>query len=183
MEVRSYQHPLSVEDYLHYEADGRQRHEYIAGEVFAMTGASVEHNNIAVRLVTAFAAHVRGGPCRAHISDVKVRIKNNTDDIFYYPDVMVVCGQDGVQPYYVTNPILIVEVLSPATERVDRREKALHYKQLPSLEEYVLVAQEGCEITIQRRKESWQPVVITSPDATVELRSIGLSLPAREIYS
>lgn len=182
MELTARQHPLCVEDYLKYEADGRVRHEYIAGEIFAMTGASVEHNRIAGRIFNAFANHLRGGPCEAYMSDVKVRLKNNMEDIFYYPDVMVACGREGAEKYYIRNPKLIVEVLSPTTEAIDRREKSLHYRQIPSLEEYVLVAQDNCEVTIQRRSEEWQPTILTSPTMTAEFRSIGFSLPLAQIY-
>src|ERR1700687_355781 len=109
-------HPISVEEYLEYEADGRTRHEYIAGEIFAMTGASLEHNLIAGNVFAAVAAHLRGGPCMAFMSDFKLRLKNNMEDIFYYPDVMVACGREGVEKYYLRNPKLIIEVLSPTTE-------------------------------------------------------------------
>lgn len=175
--------PFSVEDYLASEADGRLRHEYIAGEIFAMTGASVEHNIISVNLLTAFTLHLRGGPCRAFMSDVKVRLKNGMDHIFYYPDVMVACGQEGIEKYYLTRPTLIVEVLSPTTEGTDRREKALHYRRIATLEEYVLVAQETCEVTIYRRSDSWSHVTWCSPQDVVEFKSIGLSLPLADIYT
>src|SRR5262245_24095283 len=77
--------PLSVDDYLAYEADARLRHEYIAGEIFAMTGASREHNIIAGNLFNAVSNHMRGGPCQAFMSDFKVRLKNGMDHLFYYP--------------------------------------------------------------------------------------------------
>jgi Uma2 family endonuclease len=183
MHTSPLQPPCSVEDYLAYEAEGRLRHEYIAGEIFAMTGASLVHNIIAGNLFTAFTAHLRGGPYRAFISDVKVRLKNGMDHIFYYPDVVIACGQGGIEKYYLTSPTLIVEVLSPTTEGTDRREKALHYKQIPTLEEYVLVAQESCEVTVYRRTDSWGHATWCSPQDVAEFRSIGLSLPLSEIYA
>ena len=182
MEIAASQSLFSVEDYLKYEADGRVRHEYVAGEIFAMTGASVAHNLIAGNIFTAFSNHLRGGACRAFMSDFKIRLKNNMEDIFYYPDVMVACGREGIEKYYLSNPKLIVEVLSPTTEAIDRREKSLHYRQIPTLEEYVLVAQEGYEVTLYRRSEEWAFTALRSLEATAEFVSIGLSLPLAWIY-
>lgn len=182
MRTTAHRPPLSVEGYLAYEADGRLRHEYIAGEIFAMTGASLEHNIIAGNLFNAFSNQLRGGPSRAFMADFKVRLKNGMDDIFYYPDVMVACGHEGIEKYYLTNPTLIVEVLSPTTEAIDRREKALHYRQLPALEEYALVAQEGNEVTLYRRASNWGCSVVRTLDAIAEFHSIGLSLPLAMIY-
>jgi Uma2 family endonuclease len=183
MNISPRQPPFSIEDYLASEADGRLRHEYFAGEIFAMTGASVEHNIIAGNLFNLVSNHLRGGPCRAFMSDVKVRLKSGMDHIFYYPDVMVACGREGIEKYYISRPTLIVEVLSPTTEAIDRREKALHYRQIPTLEEYVLVAQESCEVTIYRRADSWQHTLWSSLQGVAEFKSIGLSLPLSEIYA
>jgi Uma2 family endonuclease len=116
------------------------------------------------------------------MSDFKVRLEVNREDIFYYPDVRVACGRDGVERYFLRQPALIVEVLSPSTENIDRREKLLNYPQIESLEDYVLVAQETREVTLHRRAEGWAPRVVTAADAVVELRSIGLTLPLARIY-
>ena len=173
---------LSVEDYLRHESDGAIRHEYIGGRVHAMAGTSEAHNTISVNLVSAFHAHLRGGPCKAYMADFKVRVEINREDIFYYPDVMVACQRTGVEQYYLRYPTLLVEVLSPSTENIDRREKLLNYPQIPTVEEYVLVSQETREVTIHRRAEDWTPRLLTSPDAVAEFRSIKLSLPLRQIY-
>lgn len=173
---------LSIEDYLKLETDGRLRHEYVAGETFAMTGASLEHNLIAGNIFRLLSNHLHGGPCRTFMSDFKVRLKNNMDDIFYYPDVMVACGNEGIEKYYLRNPKLVVEVLSPATEAVDRREKLIHYRRVASLEEYVLVAQHEPEVTIHRRSDEWEPTVITSLESPAQLRSVGMSVTLREFY-
>lgn len=174
---------LSVDDYLRFEAEGGGvRHEYVGGDIFAMSGGSAAHNRIAGNVFAAFSNHLRGGPCEAYISDFKVRLQANRYEIFYYPDVMVACGREGTEKFYLTNPKLIVEVLSPSTESIDRREKALNYRQIDSLEEYVLIAQETHEITIHRRDAAWEAIVITSPEADIEFRSLALSLPMNEIY-
>jgi Uma2 family endonuclease len=173
---------LSVEDYLLHEADGAVRHEYIGGRIHAMAGTSEAHNLIAVNLVSAFHAHLRGGPCKAYMADFKVRLEINREDIFYYPDVMVACQRVGVEQYYLRYPTLLVEVLSPSTENIDRREKLLNYPQISTVEEYVLVAQETREVTVHRRAEDWVPRVVTGPESPVEFRSIKLSLPLARIY-
>jgi Uma2 family endonuclease len=173
---------LSVEEYLKLEAESRTRHEYIAGEIFAMTGVSREHNLIAVNVLTAFSNHLRGGPCKTFMSDFKVRLRNNTTEAFYYPDVMVACEREGIEKHYLRNPKLIVEVLSPSTESVDRREKMVYYRRISTLEEYVLIAQDTPEVTICRRSASWEPSIVTAVDATGEFRSIDLSLPLAHIY-
>jgi Uma2 family endonuclease len=173
---------LSVEDYLRHEADGVVRHEYISGRVHAMSGSTVRHNIISRNLLTALHAHLRGGPCQAFMNDVKVRLAVNREDIFYYPDVMVACGDIRPELHYVRDPTLIVEVLSPSTESIDRREKLLNYPLIPTLQEYVLVAQDFREITLHRREEHWRPVVLTATAATVEFRSIRLTVPLAHIY-
>lgn len=173
---------VSLEDYLRLEADGSARHEYIGGRIHAMAGGSEQHNLISGNLLAAFHAHLRGGPCKAYMADFKVRLQINREDIFYYPDVMVGCRRDGVEQYYLRNPTLIIEVLSPSTEAIDRREKLLNYPQISSLEEYAIIAQDTREVTLHRRAESWSPQLLTSADAVVEFRSIELSLPLARIY-
>jgi Uma2 family endonuclease len=173
---------LSVEDYLRHETDGAVRHEYIGGRIRAMAGTSEGHNLIAINLVSAFHTHLRGGPCKAYMSDFKVRLEIDREDIFYYPDLMVACQRVGVEQYYLRYPTLLVEVLSPSTENIDRREKLLNYRQISTVEEYVLIAQDTREVTVHRRAEGWAPRLITAPDDTVEFRSIQLSLPLARIY-
>lgn len=173
--------PTTVAEYLAYEADGRVRHEYIAGEIFAMTGASGRHNRIAGNFFAAVDARVRGGPCRVYMSDLKVRLKIGADDIFYYPDVLVTCVPLE-HPYYTVAPTLIVEVLSPTTEALDRREKSLHYRHIPTLSEYVMVAQDPFELTVLRRGNDWKPNVMRGSADLLELQSVDLKLPLTEIY-
>ncbi len=173
---------LSVEEYLEFEANSEGRHEYIDGVVYAMSGPSEKHELIAGNLFAAIHGHVRGGPCRPYISNFKVRLRLDQGDLFYYPDVMVACGREGVASHYLQHPKLIVEVLSPSTQSIDRREKFLSYKQIATVEEYVLASQEATEITIYRRSEQWAPRVHTESDDIVAFRSIGLSLALGQIY-
>jgi Uma2 family endonuclease len=140
---------LTVEEYLEGELTANIRHEYIAGQVFAMAGASDVHNLIAGNIYARLRAHLRGSPCRAFISDMKAQVE--AADTFYYPDVIVTCDPQDTEAYYKTRPCLIVEVLSPGTEAIDRREKLVVYRKLESLREYVLVAQDERRIEVYRR--------------------------------
>ena len=173
---------LSVEEYLKFEEMSTTKHEYIGGELYAMTGATTRHNVICVNVAIALAGHVRGGPCRTYVEAVKVRLTVKGEEIFYYPDVSVACGPQDPDKVFVTDPKLIVEVLSPSTERTDRGEKALNYREIPTLEEYVLIDQRKQEVTLCRRSDDWRPQVLTRSDAEAQLRSIAFTLPIERIY-
>jgi Uma2 family endonuclease len=173
---------LSVEEYLDFELGASTRHEYVAGEIFAMVGVSAAHNLIVGNVYRAFANRLHGGPCRTFFSEFKVRLKINRDDIFYYPDVMVACGREGLEKYFLRNPKVIIEVLSPSTEGTDRREKLIHYRRIPTLEEYILIGQDTPEVTIHRRSTGWTPTVLTALEAVAEIQSIELSLPLAQVY-
>jgi Uma2 family endonuclease len=173
---------MTLEEYLEFEEQSRVRHEYVAGEIFAMTGVTKRHNRIAGRLYLELANQLKGGTCDPYMSDIKVKLQVNRDIHVYYPDVMVVCGRDPQEDRYVANPKLIIEVLSSSTAGVDRHEKRIAYREIPALEEYVVVAQEVIGVTVFRRQEGWEPVLLESPDAVLELRSIGLRVPLATIY-
>lgn len=127
-----------MEDYLEMEKTATVRHEYVAGEVYAMVGVSRRHSRIAGNIFRRLANSTAGGPCRVHQSDMKLQI----EDVFYYPDVMVACEDEPEDPYYEDDPCLVVEVVSPSTESTDRREKLAAYKRLPGLKAYLIVDQE-----------------------------------------
>jgi Uma2 family endonuclease len=173
---------LSVDQYLEFEEHSEQRHEYIDGVVYAMAGASEKHEVLKGNLFAAIHGHLRGGPCKAYSSDFKLRLQIDRRDLFYYPDVMVACGREGVASHYLHYPKLLVEVLSRSSESVDRREKFLGYTQIESVEEYVLVCQDAAQITIYRRAAKWVAQTYTRPDEIAAFQSIGLSLPLARIY-
>lgn len=175
-------YPMTFEEYLELEANSKVRHEYLAGEVFAMCGVTPRHNRIASRLHGAFRDHLKGGPCESYMSDVAVKLRMSRDDYAYYPDVMVVCGREKREERFFTDPKLIVEVLSPSTASVDRHEKRIAYRRIPALEEYVIVAQDAIEVTAFRRKEGWEPAALGSLDSVLELRSIDLRMPLARVY-
>jgi Uma2 family endonuclease len=139
--------PATAEDDLAAERASETRSEYFAGQILAMTGASRADNVIAGNSHGLVWTQLRGRPCEAYIGDMRVKV--NTSGGYTYPDVVVVCGEPRFEDEHVDtllNPTLIVEVLSPSTERYDRGRKLEHYRRIPSLAEYVLVAQDARRI-------------------------------------
>lgn len=173
---------LSVVDYLEGEQESEVRHEYIGGAAYAMAGSSENHNLLAVSLVSNLRAALRGRPCRAFISDMKVHIMTPDGEVFYYPDVLVTCDPRDTDPYFKKFPKLIVEVISESTQRLDRGEKFWNYTQIESLEEYVLVSQSLHEVIIFRRSNQWKPEQFHRLDEVIQIPSLNFSLPLRELY-
>ena len=173
---------ISIEEYLESEVSSNIRHEYVDGVLYAMSGASERHCLINGNIHAAFHGHLRGTSCTPFMSDYKLRLEIDRADIFYYPDLAVSCVREGVDSHFHRYPKLIVEVLSPSTERIDRQEKRLNYLQLRTLEEYVLVSQNTFEIASYRRAEHWAQHLTIGPDALMDFRSIGLTLPMAQIY-
>ena len=173
---------LSVEEFLKLETESDIRYEYVDGQMYAMSGASLRHKLICTNLSGALGAHLRGGPCRAFQEGVKVLARSSERSFIYYPDLVVVCGKLDQKATHLEEPRLIVEVASPSTARVDREEKARNYQLIPSLEEYIMVAQHQCKVTVLRRSHQWRPTTLEVPDGTLALDSISLSLPVAQIY-
>ena len=171
----------SVEDYIEAEKKNEVRHEYVQGDLYAMAGASEEHNFISGNLFAALRAHLKGKPCKVFIHDMKVKL-NAQVTLFYYPDVMVVCDSEDDERYFKTKPRIVVEVISDSTRDTDTREKLITFIQMPSLEEYVLVEQSEIKITVHRRSNEWRAEELVGADATLKLDSIGFQLPLREVY-
>ena len=128
---------ITEADYLNGESRAKEKHEYVAGEIFAMAGASERHNRIAGNIFFHLRLATRGHSCRAFMADMKLRIARHRS--YYYPDVMLVCDDSDNHPIYKTAPCFIAEVLSPSTATTDQREKWLHYQAIPSLRYYLLV--------------------------------------------
>ena len=183
------QSPLSwiaTEEYLLMEQTADVRHEYVAGQIYAMAGASEAHNLIVTNLVALLRPHIRGSSCRVFSSDMKVKIQtaSSKSDFFYYPDLLVTCDPQDDEPYFKTKPTLIVEVLSESTKTTDRREKRANYQQIPSLQEYILISQDKINIEIYRRDDdgNWTMKVVSFNNQPLQLNSLGLSLTTAEIY-
>ncbi len=173
---------ITVEEYVQGELISEVRHEYIGGQVYSMSGGSEAHNLLCGNIYSAIREHLRGGACRAFMADMKLRLSIATDDIFYYPDVLVTCDPSDNEKYFKTMPVLIVEVLSPSTERLDRREKFLSYIRLPSLKEYVMVDQEKMLVTLFRQANDWKPEFLSERHATLRLPSIDFDLTLADVY-
>jgi Uma2 family endonuclease len=171
---------LSVSDYLAGERDGMVRHEYVSGQAYAMAGASGRHNRIALNIAGRLNDYLADDECEAFMADMKVRVE---PDLFYYPDVVVTCDAPVTDPYFRTEPRLIVEVLSPTTERTDRHEKLAAYKNCPSVQEYALVSQDAMMVELHRRTgETWQTELFTEPAEQCAFASVGLALSLSDIY-
>jgi len=148
---------LSPAAYLEWEAQQPIKYEYLHGEAYAMTGGTLAHNDIAVNLTTLLKNHLRGSGCKVRMADAKVGI--TAKGPFFYPDVLVTCNEsDRAAKTLVQHPCLIIEVLSPGTEGYDRGEKFRQYRQLESLQEYVLVDAEtmGVEIYRLNAAQKWE---------------------------
>jgi len=171
---------ISVEDYLEGEKESPIRHEFVDGHVFGMAGASDRHNLIAGTVYARLLDLLSAGPCRAFISDMKVRVQPS---IYYYPDVVVACDPPSADPYTRTQPILVVEVTSPSTQRVDRFEKLPAYKRIAGLAECVLISQVQMIVEVHRLVgDEWQSELLTQPEEQLRLESVGLVLTLSEIY-
>ncbi|MFN5990246.1 MAG: Uma2 family endonuclease [Dolichospermum sp.] len=177
---------FSVEEYLELEQTSDIRHEYFAGEVFAMAGGSKEHNIITLNIASRLRSRLRGSSCNVFMSDMKVRINlaNENQTIFYYPDVIVSCDTEDQDRYFLNYPCLIIEVLSPSTETIDRREKLLNYRSLASLKEYVLISQDQVKVEVYRQdeKRNWTIQTLINRDDKLHLDSVGLILEMTDIY-
>ena len=179
--VPEYADTLSVEDYLRGEAESEIRHEYIDGQVYAMTGASRAHGLIVAALAFALTPAARREGCQLFISDMKVRLEIGGQTLFYYPDLLLSCDKTDREPYFSRSPGLIVEVLSESTERIDRREKLLAYQTLPSLREYLLVAQDRVHVELFRRADDWR--VERYESGEVWLDCVSASLLVADVYA
>ena len=159
------------------------KHEYVAGEVFAMAGGTVEHSALATALIGLLFAHLRGGTCRPHGSDLQLSIR--PADVATYADAAVLCEpveRDPDSPTHVTNPRIVVEVLSPSTERYDREQKRLYYQQLDALREYVLIAQDRRRVEVWRRDGDGWAHTTHGPRDRAPLTSIDFALDVDELY-
>jgi Uma2 family endonuclease len=179
-------HHLSFDDWLEGErASLEGRSEFVGGEVFAMTGASVEHNAIVANIVRELGTQMKGRPCQVYANDLKVRIRSA--DAGKYPDLIALCGehqfQDGRRDVLL-NPSLIVEVLSDSTEAYDRGDKFALYRQIPSLQEYLLVSQHRVQVELYSRGEDgrWTLTDFSALTDSAPLASVHCTLSLAEVY-
>jgi len=177
---------VSPGEYLQRERAARERSEYREGRVFAMAGASRNHNRIVTNISSSLNVQLKSRDCNNYSSDMRVSLGGGKR--YVYPDVVVTCGREEFEDEKhdtLLNPVVIVEVLSPSTEAHDRGEKFFYYQSIPSLEEYVLVSQERKRLEIFRRREdgSWAYRALPSEAAVLDLESIDCVLIMDEVYA
>jgi Uma2 family endonuclease len=174
----SRQNWISPEEYLAGELISDMKHEYIDGEVYAMTGTSINHGRIISVMMRLLGNHLANTPCDVFAADIKVKAQNN----FFYPDLIVDCQKLNGEVYVTEAPLIIVEVLSKSTRKLDQTLKRLAYQSLSSLQEYVLIEQDFVDIEICRRNNHWQSEHFYLGDQ-VYFSAIDLSLPVEQIYA
>lgn len=176
---------MSPIEYLAFERQALERHELHAGQLVAMSGASREHNVVCLNIGGELRAQLKGRECEAYVSDMRVATFGGNN--YYYPDVAVTCGGPEVEDRHgdtLLNPTLLIEVLSPSTESLDRGVKFQSYRKIPSLQQYLLVSQTAPHIEVFTRTSdtSWSLTEYVGLEAVVPLSSIGCQLSLREIY-
>lgn len=173
---------LSAEEFLAWEETQVEKHEFVAGEVFAMTGARQDHVIVSLNLASALKQGLRGTPCRTYIADMKLQVE--AADAFFYPDVMVSCHpEDRLAKHYLSHPKLIVEVLSDSTADYDRGGKFVAYRKLDSLQEYLIIDVDNRRVECFRRTNDSDWLLHDYVgEADCELTSLGLNLPMAEIF-
>lgn len=173
---------ISAQEYLEGERFSEVRHEYIGGRVYAMAGASDDHNRIALNIASELHQRLRGKRCEAFINDMKLKLAQF--DTFYYPDVLVLCDPTDKAKHFRERPTVVFEVLSPETERIDQNEKRQAYAAIDSLKAYVLVAQDRLEATLLRKTDegAWTTEILRGRDAVLKLPEIGVEIPFERIY-
>lgn len=177
---------LSPQECLALERQAETRSEYFGGAMFAMSGASFEHNIIKENLARKLGNQLEGGPCRVVTSDMRVKV--DATGLYTYPDIVVVCSEPEFEDGYfdtLLNPRIVVEILSDSTERCDRGARFRHYRQIPSLKEYVLVAQDRplIERYACQSDGSWNLVTFDDPSGTFAFATIAVQIPMTDVYT
>lgn len=175
---------ISVEDYLAGELVSRVKHEYVGGVVYAMAGGKNAHNIVATNILGVMHAQLRGRKCRPFNSDTKIRVRLPTQWRFYYPDCSIVCRPNPQDDSFQDDPVVIFEVASRSTQRIDEGEKKDAYLTIPSLSVYAIVAQESAQVVVYRRTESgFVAEVYEGLTAVIPLAEVEAELPLEEVYA
>lgn len=173
----------SYAQYLAIEASSELKHEWLAGRVYAMSGGSPEHSALAANMIRILGNQLNGKPCRVYTSDLRVRV--TATGLATHPDVSVVCGglePDAEDPMAATNPVVVVEVLSPSTESYDREEKFAHFRRVPSLRAYVLVSQREHRIEVFARNDDQSWTLRETRKGIARVEAIGCELSVDDVY-
>jgi len=183
MSTASQFQPVSVRDYLAGERIAKRKHEYVDGVVYAMAGGTVQHSRIASNATVALGSQLRGHQCQTFNSDIKVRVRMSRGTRFYYPDVSVVCQPNADHDSFHDAPVVIVEVISESTRRIDEYEKREGYLSIDSLCVYMLVELASAAVLVYRRGDSgFDREVYTGLDAIIPLPEIECELALAELY-
>lgn len=169
---------ISEEDYLAGELISEIKHEYIDGYVYAMAGASRNHERIAGNVFGELRNFLKNKPCEPFRSDLKIKVGSR----FFYPDVMVVCAETNQHDFYTESPVIIVEVLSKSSRRMDETTKRIAYQSIPGLKEFVLIEQDFVDVEVCRKSEGWVSNHYFMGDS-VRFDAIDLTLTVEEIYA
>ena len=181
--LSSHRNFVTVVKYLHDEERSDVKHEYLNGIVHAMAGGTLGHDAIGLNVTSALKTRLRGRRCRMHGSDALVRLSRQGDERCYYPDASATCGPFDPAARAIEEPVVIFEVLSPSTARIDRTEKKEAYLACASLQHYVLIDPERPEVTIYTRAaEGWAMTIYNELSDTLPLPAIETVLPLAEIY-
>jgi len=176
---------ISQAEYLQTERLAPSKSEYLAGRVIAMAGASQRHNTVTLNIASELRQLLRGRDCRAFAIDMRVKVAEA--QAYFYPDVVIVCGQpqfEDEQEDTLLNPTVVIEVLSPSTEAFDRGEKFATYRRIPTLREYLLVAQDRMQVEqyVRQPGGEWQRSEYTDLTQKLHLPSVGTDVPVELIY-
>jgi Uma2 family endonuclease len=176
---------FTVEEYLARERKADYKSEFYQGEIFAMAGASAAHNEVKDALVAALRNALRDGPCRTASSDQRVLVDRT--GLYTYPDIVITCEKpiyDEKDAETLTNPTVIIEILSPSTEKYDRGAKFRNYQQIPSLKEYILVAQDEAVVErfVRQSDGSWALTAMVGLKDSLQLASRPARIPLADIY-
>ncbi|MBF0235632.1 MAG: Uma2 family endonuclease [Desulfamplus sp.] len=177
---------MTPEEYLDFEKTSEDRHEYFNGEIFAMVGASLNHNRISRNIARRIENQLEGSSCESFSNDLRVKIQQI--DKYTYPDVVIVCGNIELEKSggmeTLLNPVVIIEILSDSTELYDRGTKFHHYRLIPSLQEYILVSQHSClvEKYVKSDEEQWIYTSYEQMDKIMAIESVKCELILSDIY-
>lgn len=176
---------FTIQEYLEMENASPEKHEFYRGEIYAMSGAKMPHNDISSNLMTILGPRLKGKKCKPYSGDVRIHIETNT--LFTYPDISIICGNRitlNNDEYNVLNPTVIIEILSPSTKNCDRGEKFKLYRDIATLKEYILVDSESIHVEVFRinEKNHWELEEYNSLSDQIPVRAIGETILLSEIY-
>lgn len=177
---------MSPSAFLEWERNQEYKHEYVRGEIFAMAGASINHNKILTNIIVSAGSHLKDKSCNIYPSDLRIAVKSKSS--FFYPDATIVCGElqfddEGLKDT-VKNPAVIFEILSPSTEDYDIGKKLFFYMQIDSLQQYIIVDSRSIHVRITTKMENgtWKFTELSEENNVFFINSIQLELSLSEIY-